>query len=293
VSDQIPTFNYSAYSAGVHQLSQQMTQMTRDTVIEEAMSGKRVYFDQVGAVRMQPKLGRAVDIPVVNTPHARRSVTARDFHIRDFVDEFDKLKVLNDPTNAYTTAFAAAAARETDRVLVEAALGPAFVGEEGATVVTLPAGQAIAAGGAGFTLDKLRQGVRLLKAANAVMPGDSIHVFWTARQEEEFINTTEVKSSDFNSQKVMVEGALAYFYGCHFHRIEDVGAGERILPKSGSTRSCVAWVKSGLRLGTWKAAHGRVDYLPERDSWQVMAGLSVGATRMEESKVVQIDVLES
>lgn len=293
MSDQIPSFNYSAYSEGVEQLAQQMTQMTRDTVIEEGMSGKRVFFDQVGAVRMQPKLGRAVDIPVVNTPHARRSVTAKDFYIRDFVDEFDRLAVLNDPTNAYTSAFAAAAARETDRVLVEAALGTAFVGEEGATAVTLPGGQQIAAGGAGFTLDKLRKTVRVLKAANAVMPGDTIHVFWTAAQEEEFINTNEVKSSDFNSQKVMVDGALSYFYGCHFHRIEDVSANERILPKSGSTRSCVAWVRSGMRLGTWKKAHGRVDYLPERDSWQVMAGLSVGATRMEESKVVKIDVTEA
>ncbi len=293
MSDQIPSFNYSAYSEGVEQLAQQMTQMTRETVIEEGMSGKRVFFDQVGAVRMQPKLGRAVDIPVVNTPHARRSVTAKDFYIRDFVDEFDRLAVLNDPTNAYSQAFAAAAARETDRVLIEAALGTAFVGEEGATAIALPAAQQIAAGGAGFTLDKLRKTVRLLKAANAVMPGDSIHVFWTALQEEELINTTEVKSSDFNSQKVMVDGALSFFYGCHFHRVEDVSANERILPKTGSTRSCVAWVRSGMRLGTWKKAHGRVDYLPERDSWQVMAGLSVGATRMEESKVVQVDVTES
>lgn len=274
-------------------LAQQMTDQTRGTVVEEPMTGKRVYFDQVGAVRMQPKLGRAVDIPVVNTPHARRSVTARDFYIRDFVDEFDKLKVLNDPTNAYSQAFAAAAARETDRVLVEAALGSAFTGEEGATVVTLPSGQQIAAGGSGFTLDKLRQAVRVLKSQNAVMPGDQIHVFWTARQEEEFINTTEVKSSDFNNQKVMVDGCLQHFYGCAFHRIEDVTAGERILPKASTTRSCVAWVKSGMRLGIWKKAHGRVDYLPERDFWQVMAGLSIGATRMEENKVVQIDVVES
>lgn len=293
MSDQIATFNYSSYSQGVETLAQQLSQMTRDTVIEEEMSGKRVFFDQVGAVRMQPKLGRAVDVPVVNTPHARRSVTARDFYIRDFVDEFDRLKVLNDPTNAYSQAFAAAAAREIDKVLVEAALGPAYTGEEGASLVTLPSSQIVAVGASGFTLDKLRQGVRLLKAANAVLPGDQVHVFWTARQEEEFINTTEVKSSDFNNQKVMVDGALSFFYGCHFHRIEDVSASERILPKSGTTRSCVAWVKSGMRLGTWKKAHGRVDYLPERDSWQVMAGLSVGATRMEEAKVVQIDVVES
>ena len=293
MSDQIPTFNYQAYSAGINMLSQQLTEMTRGTVIEEGMSGKRVFFDQVGKVRMQAKVGRAVDIPVVNTPHARRSVTARDFYIRDFIDEFDKLKILNDPTNAYTQAFAAASARETDKVLIDAALGTAYTGEEGGTTVALPSAQKIAAATSGFTLAKLRQAVRILKSANALMPGDGIHVFWTARQEEEFINTTEVKSSDFNNTKVMVDGALSYFYGCQFHRIEDVSSSERILPKASTTRTCVAWVKSGMRLGTWKKAGGRVDYLPERDAWQVMAGLSVGATRMEEEKVVQIDVVES
>src|SRR5690606_33412581 len=108
-----------------------------------------------------------------------------------------KLKVLNDPTNAYSQAFAAAAAREVDRILVEAALGTAYTGEEGATPIALPGGQQVAAGGTGFTLDKLRDAVRILKQANAVLPGDPVHVFWTAAQEEEFINTTEVKSSDF------------------------------------------------------------------------------------------------
>jgi hypothetical protein len=293
MSDQITTYNYESYSRGSNMLSQQLSEMTRHAVMEESLSGKRGFFDQVGQVAMQAKTGRAVDIPVVATPHARRAVTALDYYIRDFVDEFDKLKVLNDPTNAYSQAFGAAAARQIDKIVIAAALGTAFTGEEGSTPVALPAGQQLANGGTGFTLAKLQQAVTKLKSANAVMPGDSIHVFWTARQEEEFINTSEVKSSDFNNTKVMVEGALQSFYGCNFHRVEDVSAAERILPKASTTRSCVAWVKSGMKLGVWKNSFGRVDYLPERDAWQVMAGLSAGATRMEEVKIVQIDVVES
>ena len=293
MSDQIVTFNYESYSQGITLLSQQLMQNTMGTCIQEPMSGKRVFFDQVGRVAMQQKTGRAVDIPVVNTPHARRSCTSKDYYIRDFVDEFDKLKILNDPTNAYTQAFSAAGAREVDRTLIAAALGTAYTGEEGSTPVALPSAQKIAVGSTGFTLDKLREAVKILKAANAVMPGDGIHVFWTAAQEEEFINANEVKSSDFNNTKVMVEGAVTYFYGVQFHRLEDVSSSERILPKVSTTRSCVAWVRSGMRLGLWKSPYGRVDFLPERDAWQVMAGLSVGATRMEEVKVVQIDVIES
>lgn len=293
MSDQVTTFNFESYSRGINLLSQQLSEKTRAAVMEESMTGKRVFFDQVGVVAMQAKTGRAVDIPVVNTPHARRSVTALDYHMRDFVDEFDKLKILNDPTNGYSMAFAGAAARQIDKIVINAALGTAYTGEEGSTAVPLPTAQKIAVGTTGFTLAKLQQAVRILKSANAVMPGDSIHIFWTAKQEESFINTSEVKSSDFNRDKVLVDGALSYFYGCNFHRVEDVSSSERILPKASTTRSCVAWVKSGMKLGVWKNTFGRVDYLPERDSWQVMAGLSAGATRMEEVKVVQIDVVES
>lgn len=293
MSDQITTFNFESYSRGIALLSQQLSAATRAAVMEESIDGKRAFFDQVGVVAMQAKTGRAVDIPTVNTPHARRSVTALDYQMRDFVDEFDKLKILNDPTNAYSQAFAAAAARQIDKIVINAALGTAYTGEEGTTAVVLPSAQKIAVSTTGFTLAKLQQAVRILKSANAVMPGDSIHIFWTARQEETFINTSEVKSSDFNRDKVLVNGELSYFYGCNFHRVEDVSSSERILPKASTTRSCVAWVKSGMKLGTWKAPYGRVEWAVERASWQVSAGLSAGATRMEETKVVQIDVVES
>ena len=270
-----------------------MSALTLSTVDTEGMSGKRVFFDQVGAVRMQPKVGRAVDIPVVNTPHARRSVTAKDFYIRDFIDEFDKLKILNDPTNSYTVSFSAAAARECDKVLIDAALGTAYTGEEGTTSVALPSAQKIAAGSTGFTLTKLKNAVKKLKTANAMMPGDSVHVFWTAYQEHEFMDSSEVKSFDFNTQKVLSKGSVEDFFGVQFHRIEDVSTSERILPLVSTTRSCVMWLKSGMKFGTWKAPYGRVAWLDERESYQVMAGMSVGATRMQEVKVVQIDCVES
>ena len=73
MSDQITTFNYESYSRGINLLSQQLSEMTRQAVMEESLSGKRGFFDQVGQVAMQAKTGRAVDIPVVATPHARCS----------------------------------------------------------------------------------------------------------------------------------------------------------------------------------------------------------------------------
>src|SRR3546814_10999608 len=112
MSSQIPTFNYTTFSAGIEMLAQQMTSQTRQAVRVEGGAGERQAYDQIGSVIMGEKEGRAGDIPTVSTPHARRWVTPRDFQIRDFIDSFDKLKILNDPTNAYTQAFSAAAARD-------------------------------------------------------------------------------------------------------------------------------------------------------------------------------------
>src|SRR3546814_11723635 len=128
-------------------LAQQMTSQTRQAVRVEGGAGERQAYDQIGSVIMGEKEGRAGDIPTVSTPHARRWVTPRDFQIRDFIDSFDKLKILNDPTNAYTQAFPAAAARRTDQIRSEAERGRAATGKEVTTEGGPAAAQKIAAGG--------------------------------------------------------------------------------------------------------------------------------------------------
>lgn len=296
MSDQMPTFNYNNYSNGIRLLSQQMMSKTEQAVTVTSLQGKRVSFDRVGVVGMGEKIGRASQIPLVDTPHDRRWLTNKNYAVRDYVDEFEKLDVLNDPTNAYSQAFAAAAMRRKDKVVIDAALGTAYAGEDGTTAITLAGynggSQIIAAGGTGFTLTKVQEGVEKIRAANAEVPGDTIHVFYTAKHERSFINTTEVKSSDFNRDKVLVNNTLEYFAGCYFHRIEDDPVLGYILPWAANVRSCVMFLKSGVRLNNRKPVYGRVSFADDREAWQVMAAQSIGACRDEESKVVRIDVAE-
>lgn len=294
MSDQIATAYSQKYATGIELLAQQMTSATQGTCREEGTTGsKREFFDQVGRVKMQPKTGRAVDVPIVNTPHARRSVTALDRYMRDFIDEFDKLKVLNDPSNTYAEAGVAAGMRERDLIFINAALGTAYTGEDGTTAVPLPSAQKIAAGGTGFTLTKHKQAVRMLKSANIIMPGDKIYCLWTAKQEEEYINSTEVKSFDYNNQKVMVDGQLTYFYGTYFRRVEDTETAGDMLPKVSTTRTCVFYVSRAMLRYTWKPVAGKVEWIAERQAYQVYTGMSEGCTRMQEVGVVQADVVEN
>src|SRR3546814_8266400 len=55
MSSQIPTFNYTKFSAGIEMLAQQMTSQTRPAVRVEGGAGDRQAYDQIGSVIMGEK----------------------------------------------------------------------------------------------------------------------------------------------------------------------------------------------------------------------------------------------
>lgn len=299
MSTEITTLQKQTYQDGLEMLAQQMPCKLHNAVRLEKETGKRVSFPQFGAVGAREKTTRHSDTQYVNTPHRRRWVSMKDFELADLLDVQDLLRVVVNPGSDYSKAFVAALNRARDQNIVEAALGTAYTGEDGNSTVSLPAGQQIADGGTGFTLDKVRTAMQKLKSGNAVDGSEEMFVAWTSAQESEFINTTEVKSIDYNNQRVLVSGGLdGRFFGFTYIRLEDWtdenGTTVRIIPKAGSTRSCVAWVKSGLLHNIPLAPQTKIDQLPGKSyAWQFYAAATYGSTRMQESKVVQIDVLES
>lgn len=292
MSNEVETHFIDQYAAGIKMLAQQLTSQLRSAVTVLPLKGKKRDVDQVGAVELQPRTTRHADLPIVETPHARRWITAQRYYARDFIDEADKLQVLNDPTNAYTRAFAGAAARKFDKVFIDGILGTNFTGEEGTTPVALPGGQKIPDGATGFTFDKLKQAVRMLRQNHALTPGDTVHVALGSFQEEEFINATEVKSSDFTQKRIIDAGGVNEFYRVMFHYIEDFAVAGDMLPKNGTVRSLPLWVKSGALVGERQAAGGRIAWLDEKETFQVSGFWDGGASREQEVKVVQIDVQE-
>jgi len=300
MSDQITTAMVDTYKSGLTMLAQQKQSKLLGRVRVEHDTGKRVSFDQIGAVKARKKTERNGDTKYINTPHKRRWATHEDFEIADLMDKFDVIKILNQPGGEYAKAFIAALNRERDTSILAAALGTAYTGETGLTGVALPAAQKIAVGGTGFTYAKVEEAMDILAGGNAVDPDSELTIAWTRKQEKEFLQNAEVKSIDYNTQKVLVKGGMgdAPFYGFTYVRLEDwtdeEGATNQIIPKSGTTRSCVAWVKNGLLLNEPGPSEVLVDRMPGKgQATQIWSGASFAATRMQESMVVQIDVLEA
>jgi len=294
MSNQIETAFFRKYAAGIELLAQQIKSVLEPYVRVEKGEGEAQFYDQIGAVMMVEKTGRAVPIPTIDTPHSRRMVAPRDFYMRDFIDTFDRLKVFNDPANAYTEAFVAAGQRTKDKMIIDAALGDSATGKTGSEIVPFPAGNIVPEGGTGFTFAKVQEGIRILRSKNAIDQGEDVCCAYTSFQEKEFLNEDEVKSFDYNTMKALVEGEAGTFYTVHFKRIEDINtdASGRMLPIVATARRCLMWAKRGILLAKWKDIYGKMSFIDERESYQVMAGLSANATRMQESKVIAIDCKE-
>jgi len=112
-------------------------------------------------------------------------------------------------------------------------------------------------------------------------------VIITAATGTAYEGETEVTSSDYNTVKAFVQGEVDTFMGFTFIRFER-------LAKASTTRSCLAWSRSGLLLAVGMDIMTDISERKDKSlATQVYACATFGATRMYEEKVVEIQCTES
>ena len=285
MSSQITTAFVEQYSANIQMLSQQMGSLLRDAVRVESIVGKDAYFDQIGKVTAQLKVSRHSDTPQIDTPHSRRRCSLADYEFADFIDQQDKVRLLIDPTSSYAKAAAYAMGRAMDDVIISAALGTANTGVSGGTAVALPAANitAVGTGGANtMNIAKLALAKQKLDAGD-VDPSIPRHIVVSPTEIQDLLNNTTVTSSDFNTVKALVHGEIDSFMGFKFHvsnRLTENGAGNT---------QCIAFAEDGILLGIGKDVTARIDERSDKSyATQVYYCQTIGATRMEEAKVISV-----
>jgi len=285
MSSQITTAFVEQYSANIQMLSQQMGSLLKDTVRNESVVGKDAYFDQIGKVTAVLKTTRHSDTPQIDTPHSRRRVSLADYEFADLIDQQDKIRLLIDPTSSYAKAAAYAMGRATDDVIIAAALGSANTGVSGGTAVVLPAGNITAVGTGGANTMNIAK-LALAKAKldiGDVDPSIKRHIIVSPTEIQDLLNTTTITSSDFNTVKALVQGEIDSFMGFKFHvsnRLVDNGAGNT---------QCIAFAEDGILLATGKDVTAKIDERSDKSyATQVYYCQTIGATRMEEAKVISV-----
>jgi hypothetical protein len=258
MSNQVSTAFVQQYHDTLQYLVQQKGSRLRSAVRVEPLTGKYGFYDQIGSVDAVERTARHTDSPLVNTPHARRRVAARDFEWGDLIDTQDKLKMLAEPGSAYIQSAAWALGRKMDDLIIAAAFDTAYTGETGATPTSFPGSNQIAHGSAGLTIAKLITAKEKLDAADCD-PDAPRFIACTAKQISDLLATTEVKSADYNEVKALVQGQIDTFLGFKFIR------SERVAQDSGSTyRRVIAWCQPGLLLAINGDIETRITERPDK-----------------------------
>lgn len=292
MSANLPGHYVIQFANNIKLLLQQQGSKLREYVTTGSYVGKQASpVDQIGAVEMQPVMGRFEPIGRQDAPVDRRWVFPSDYDLNQIIDSFDKVRLLLDPKSAYVQNGVYAAGRKIDDLIIAAGNGDSKTGEQGATTTSLPSTQKVirtfgGASATGATVAKLREARRILMANQVDLETDMLVNVVTAKQHDNYLAEAQVISTDFNDKPVLVEGKVTRFLGINIVHCERLA-----LSTDGNLdRLSPVWAKSGMHLGMWDDI--MTDISQRKDikglPWQAYVKMIMGATRLEEKKYVQI-----
>lgn len=286
----IPNHYTTQFDANWRHLVQQKNSKLREYVTLDSINGKEKSYNQIDVAAMALISDRSGDTRISSQDMAKRWIRPQQYDTAKLIDEWDE-QLLGEvvlPTSPIVQSHGAAYARTCDSVIISALGGTAYTGTTGVTATALPAGQKVgvgyvetgAAANSGLTIAKLRR-AKFILDANEVDEEEERIIVVSAKQLQDLLRTTEVTSADYNTVRALVDGAVNTFMGFKFRRTQ-------LLPVATNVRSCYAYVKSGIVL----AERGLKTHMDVRTdlshSLQIRSVASLGATRMEEKKVVEI-----
>lgn len=283
------------YGSTVQMMAQQMQTKLREAVRIENANGERFYFELYNENGdMNAVTNRFEDINPTDTLFERRAVDLLDYDFSQFVDSFDKLKMLIDPTSSIVQAQAAQMNRKMDDIIIASLFADMKTGKTGSTTSALPAGQVVAvnswaygtgSGNANLTISKLIESAAILD--NNDVPMEDRYFVMDPVNHSKLLATAEATSSDFITSRSLETGKVDGLVGFKFIK-------STRLPVDGSSyRRCFAWHKSGVGLAVAKEPTFDISQRKDKRGmpWQAYLSLSMAGTRLENDKVVEVKCL--
>lgn len=254
--------------------------------MKTGVKGKSCAFGYVDSADAREKTSRNVDT-IYDDPSANRVTAYLKFIYKAIEqDKEDELKTIADPRSAYVTVTLAALRRKMDKILLDALRGTKYTGENGTTSSALPSAQKISASSSGLTLSKMISALEKFNSAD-VDENEEKYLAIGPKQVSDLLGITQFTSADYNTLKTLVPGKVVPFMGFNLVMTNQ-------LTLSSNTRYCIAWAKSGAGLAIGQDIKARVDELQTKHyDWATYASMYVGATRIEDSKVVEIQCYEA
>lgn len=285
--DQIPQHFTTEFSTNWEHRAQQTKPRLAEYVTFDDFNGERKRYDRLQKQNSRRRTERNAPTNPVDVSSDSRWAARVSFELPNILDADDaaNLGVLVLPTSEYVQSHAFAYNRDCDDISWQAALDDVVYGETGTSTLALPAGQKIAAGGTGLTKAKLFQVREILEGAD--LDDDAERVFvYSPQQMTNLLNTTEATSADYVNVKALAEGHVDKFMGFTFKK-------NTRLRKASTTRTCVAWVKGAIKVMRG-AKMSKIDLRPDLSyATQIYSKWHLGAVRLYDEGVVQVDCTEA
>jgi hypothetical protein len=266
----------------MHVAQQTKSRLESAVTPEPNIVGMSKSINRLGQRTAQRRTTRHGDTPLNDQPHSTRFVDLYDYEDGDMLDDQDKVRMLVDPKSDYVKAMVAGLNRAKDDVIIAALLGNSRATSGN---VALTAGQKIANGGTGLTKTKLIQARALFRRNEADdVAGEELFITYTDGELSDILADTTLTSADFLAVRALQEGNInTKWMGFTWIPTQR-------LPVAAGITSVAAWAKSGVVLGTGAQITAKVGEDPGKSfNVRIYAKMSIGAVRVEEEKVVQID----
>lgn len=276
----------------IHALQSRESFLGKTVVARGMISGSSFTVNKIGSSAMREVTGRYQDKSAQDIAHETRIAYMVDYDFGPFVvDAFDLPKLAADPTYKYLELGMAAVERQKDTVIYRALLdGSLTRSAEGGSVTTtsLPAGQQIANGGTGLTKAKVIQAKALFrqnKADSRYEPGTKLYIAYNSHSVRQILSDTTLTSADFMASKFLENGEVGNWCGFEWIPYEDLD-----VPSANVART-VAWTSTAVHYGIGMNVKTDISENKAKRGhpMEVYGAMSIGATRENELKVVQID----
>jgi hypothetical protein len=273
------------YESTLIQLSQQLTSRVQPWVMQRGEESAGHNWPVLNAADATLK-SRDQATPQTGAVFAERRSVPITMDIGETVEPEDIVQVLIDPLSGLAQSQVYSLGRAYDDELFDAAERDADDGNGG--VEGFPATQLVNDGGVGsITFDMVTE-VTEIFLNNDVDPDEPKVVFISPAQCRKMLQLTEVTSADYNSLRPLESGMPTNWMGYTWipsTRLNSFGAG-RI--------TCVAMTADALGFNINEGMTSRVAEDPTLSfAWRVYARSTFGAVRVQDEKVVLIDVNET
>ena len=303
MSTQIPVAFVDQFKSNTLLLSQQKQSQLRGCCRMEPITGDTMYVEIIGPKDAQVRGARHGATPISDADHTRRKLSMADYVVpADIIDKPDRLKMLIDPQSVYVQNQVFSLNRVIDDVIITALGASALEGHAGGTTIVYSAvgecrvvqstGTIAAAGTAHtggtetpLTIAKLLTCKEILDNGN-IDESRQRYFVTNPHNLNQLMNTTEVKSADYNTVKALAQGYVDTFMGFKFIKSTRLA--------TGADTDCIrsyAFAQDAIVLAVAEEPTVSIDLRPDLlNSTQVYSTLSIGATRVEGPAVVSIEL---